>query len=486
MAEEPGSLISKDRLKRVLGRSEQGGSLPRARKTAILFAGLVLLAALVAWLDPRPSLRHVDVAMLSGSPSGRYHAVVDGFAGEVSRRKGRLINVATAGSAENIQRLIAARKSCDVHLALVQDGMLYPDGHGLELIGRLPQPESLIILGRNVDRFKVPGDLKGVRLGIGPVGSGTEQLMRRVLGAAAGLDVIVATPSIDEQLDMLERGELDLGAMVISEQARLLSDAVVRRNLDILAMPNVDSLPRHLPFARVGVIEAGQLDYVRLLPRVDKQVLQIDTLIVGNGCAANGALQGLMVAAAELSPTFVRHNRGAPNQTRLPMNSVAQSFFKDEGPDVLGTYAPWAVDIMPLPTWIQIGVAISLLFSAMGVAHRFRLWRVDAQRVRLESEIPELFGPGTTVGAIAEMPADPRHAAPEARARLDGLMARLGSLAERCRRQSLSVLVPMGEEMSYRYQETLIYDLITALRLYRDRLPTGPGAQPPLPGAPRI
>jgi hypothetical protein len=33
------------------------------------------------------------------------------------------------------------------------------------------------------------------------------------------------------------------------------------------------------------------------------------------------------------------------------------------------------------------------------------------------------------------------------------------------------VLVPMGEEMSYRYQETLIHDLLHALRLYRDRLP---------------
>jgi len=31
--------------------------------------------------------------------------------------------------------------------------------------------------------------------------------------------------------------------------------------------------------------------------------------------------------------------------------------------------------------------------------------------------------------------------------------------------------VPMGEEMSYRYQETLISDLIAALRQYRDRLP---------------
>ena len=155
------------------------------------------------------------------------------------------------------------------------------------------------------------------------------------------------------------------------------------------------------------------------------------------------------------------------------MNGVAQSFYKEEGPDLLGTYAPWAVDIMPLPTWIQIGVAISLLFSAMGMGHRFRLWRVDADRVKLESEIPGLFGAGTTLGAIAEMPVDPRHATPEARARIDALIARLSALAERCRRQSLSVLVPMGEEMSYRYQETLISDLITALRMYRDKLPAG-------------
>jgi len=108
------------------------------------------------------------------------------------------------------------------------------------------------------------------------------------------------------------------------------------------------------------------------------------------------------------------------------------------------------------------------------MAHRFRLWRVDAHRVRLESEIPGLFGAGTTVGTIAEMPADPRHATPEAVARIDSLMARLSALAQRCRRQSLSMLVPMGEEMSYRYQETLISELITALRLYRDRLPTSP------------
>jgi hypothetical protein len=411
--------------------------------------------------------------VLSGSPTGHYHAIVDGFAKEVSRRKGRLVNVPTAGSAENIQRLIAARTSCDLHFALVQGGMAYPEGHGLELIGRLPKPESLIILGRNPDRFRMPADLKGVRMGIGPVGSGTEQFMRRVLLELDGLDIVVSTQPIDQQLDMLERGELELGAMVISEDANLLAEAVVRRKLDILAMPNVDSLARRLPFARSGAIEAGQLDYVRQLPGADKPVLQIDTLIVGNGCASTGTTQGLLTAVAMLSPTFVRHNKGEPNLSGLPMASVAQNFFKDEGPDLLGTYAPWAVDIMPLPTWLQIGVAISVLFSVMGMGHRFRLWRVDANRVKLESEIPELFGAGTTVGAIAERPADPRHATPEVKARIDHLMAQLTALADRCRKYSLSVLVPMGDEMSYRYQESLISDLITALRQYRDRLPAG-------------
>jgi hypothetical protein len=82
---------------------------------------------------------------------------------------------------ENARRLIDDAKSCKVHFALVQNGIAYPDGHQLELIGRLPRPESLVILGRNVERIREPADLKGLRIGIGPAGSGTEEMMRRVL-----------------------------------------------------------------------------------------------------------------------------------------------------------------------------------------------------------------------------------------------------------------------------------------------------------------
>jgi len=134
--------------------------------------------------------------------------------------------------------------------------------------------------------------------------------------------------------------------------------------------------------------------YSRQLPREDKKVLQIDALIVGNGCAPDGVTQQFLTAVAEVYPAFVGHNKGRPNLTGLPMSPVAGNFYSAEGPDLLGKYAPWAVDIMPMPTWIQLGVAFSILFSGMALWHRFRLWRIDANRVKLEREVEALLVPG--------------------------------------------------------------------------------------------
>jgi hypothetical protein len=259
--------------------------------------------------------------------------------------------------------------------------------------------------------------------------------------------------------------------MVIDEEATLLVDAVARRNLQIMHMPDGGSLARHLPFAREGVIEVGQIDFMRTLPREDKKVLQVDALIVGNGCAPDGVTQGFLTAVAEVFPTFVSHNKGQPNRTGLPLATVAGNFYNADGPDLFGKYLPWAVDIMPLATWIQLGVAFSALFSGMGLWHRFHVWRVDANRVKIEREIAALFPPGATIDSIAEMPLDARYLLPDAGAQIDDLMLRLRALAERCRKQSLSVLVPMGAEIYYRYQETMIANLLRALRLCKERLP---------------
>jgi len=469
-------LIPKPRLDRVLGLPERAQRLSTATKTALLFAALALIAAAVAVIDPRPSLRHVKVAIASGAPTGQYHATVARIAGEVGREKGRVDNLASAGSVENVARLVAARRSCEVHFALVQDGVDWPRDVGLELIGRLPRAETLLLLGRGADRIRSVDDLRGLRVGIGPDGSGTAALARRVLAPLAELGMTLSTQPIDEQLDRLQRGELDLGAMVIDEDATLAVEAVRTRGLQIVDMPDAAALARRLGFATAGTIVAGQYDYVRRLPRETKRVLRVDTLLVGNGCASLSRTQGLMTAVAAVFPTFVRHNRGEPNATGLPMNPVARGFFDDEGPDVMGRFAPWLVDLMPSASWMQLVVGVSMLFSVMTLWHRFRLWRIDALRVQIERDVPALFGAGTTVGDIEAMAPSERHRGDETRAAVDGLIERLSALSARCRRHSLSVVVPMGQEMSYRYQETLVSDLTHALRAFRERL--GPPAPP--------
>ncbi len=61
---ESSRFLPRQRLMRVIGSRGQGGRLSPGQKTLLFFAVLLLLAALLAWLDPRPTLRHVNLTML--------------------------------------------------------------------------------------------------------------------------------------------------------------------------------------------------------------------------------------------------------------------------------------------------------------------------------------------------------------------------------------------------------------------------------------
>src|SRR5215470_16966284 len=102
--------------------------------------------------------------------------------------------------------------------------MDWPAGPALELIGRLSKAESLVFLGPDADRIRTLLDLRGKRIGIGPIGSGTEHVARQVLAPLTGLNLRVSTPTIEAQLAQLTAGELDLGALVIYENNTVITE----------------------------------------------------------------------------------------------------------------------------------------------------------------------------------------------------------------------------------------------------------------------
>jgi TRAP-type uncharacterized transport system substrate-binding protein len=434
--------------------------------------GLVLLVVgavglLISRIDFRHDMSHMRVRVLSGAPEGNYHASVARLAQAAALRRGTIENVASVGSAENVARLAA--HGCGAEFALAQDGTTWAPG--LQLIGRFAKPESVLFLGRKGDAVQTFADLRDQRIGIGPAGSGTDVVARQLfaLPDLARLGVTLSNHPIEDQLAMASRGELDLAVVVIDADAPLIEEWVGRRGLQIASFATAHAVARRLPHIKTGTVHAGNYDAVQGVPSTDRTVMRIETLLVGNGCAGRVATGDLLTLVSSEHPDFLRHNQDTPNTTGLALAPAAADFFTNGGLQMADEYVPWLVDVMPPANWAYVVMAVSLLFNAMGAGHRFRLWRIDAARVKLEGDLGRFFPPSTTLGDIQRTGPDKTRTTPETMEAIDQLIHDLEELAARSRRYSLSVLVPMGQEMAYRYQEGVIYETIAVLREFLGR-----------------
>src|ERR1700758_1243760 len=136
------------------------------RVLLIALAVLALVAGLFYYLVSGDyAFLRADV--LTGAPTGAYHALGDRLAARAHKKNGHLKVVSTVGSVENIARLVGENGKCVPAFAFVQDGVPAPANAGLQTLGRLPQPESLFLFarrGRAINSFE---DLKGASVGVG-------------------------------------------------------------------------------------------------------------------------------------------------------------------------------------------------------------------------------------------------------------------------------------------------------------------------------
>src|SRR5215475_11601570 len=150
-------------------------------RVSLLLVAAAAVAAIASAFGIAHDYGYLHASILTGSPGGHYHALATRLADRAKRQHGTLIVVATAGSIENVRLASAARGGCAEKFALVQDGTPVRGDARLELLGRLPEPESLLLLGKPDNAFHSFPDLRGALIGIGPEGSGTAHLMRQLL-----------------------------------------------------------------------------------------------------------------------------------------------------------------------------------------------------------------------------------------------------------------------------------------------------------------
>jgi TRAP-type uncharacterized transport system substrate-binding protein len=461
-----------------LGAAWRGRGLVRVLLLVVVAA---IVAAIASAFGIARDYGYLHASILTGSPGGQYHALATHLADRAKREHGTLTVISTAGSIENVTRLANSPGGCSEKFALVQDGTPVPAEARLELLGRLPDPESLLLLGRTGRIFSTFADLRGASIGIGPEGSGTAYLMGQLFEDPdlRALDVRLSHHELPEQAQLVAQGKLDLAAFVMDEDAEFLRTVIRRYGLDIVSPQDLQGLVGRYSWLSLGRIPAGRYDLVHPIPAIDKQVVRLKTLLIASPCAQRAdRIALLMLTAAEL-PGFVRSNPPGPTSpaTVLPLAPEARQFFLTGEPEIADRYFPWLVNLMSPAYWVYLFMALTVLFNALKGFSRFRLWRIDATREKLETGLKELVNPGLTHAQLRAVPAEEAMASPERRAAAQAIMDRLAELRARCQRQTSSLVTPMGDEMFYRYQQSLIDEATTTLGALLQRPPTP--ASPP-------
>jgi TRAP-type uncharacterized transport system substrate-binding protein len=444
------------------GAKWYSGGLVRLALIALAASGLVALASIFGIAR---DYGYLHAALLTGTPGGRYHALGTSFADRASRGHGSLAVVSTAGSIDNVRRLSETRDGCAATFAFLQDGTPVPSGASLEVLGRLPQTESLLLLGKRDRSFSTFADLRGASIGIGPEGSGTAYLMRQLFEDRdlRDLGVRLSEHDLEDQARLVAQGQLDLAAVVMEEDAEFIRAAVRKDNLDIVAPQGLEGLVKRHPWLELGRIPAGRYDLEHPTPSADRIVAHVDTLVVASPCARRAERIALLTLLSGELPGFVRANppKSTDSDTALPLAAEARQFFVTGEPEMADRYFPWLVNLMSPVYWVYLVMAVTVLFNAMRGFSRFRLWRIDAAREKLKRRIGELTQSSRPGNVAAHTKEAPTQLSADEASR--DILQQLSELRGRCQRYTGSVVTPMGDEMFYRYQESLIDNLANAL-----------------------
>jgi TRAP-type uncharacterized transport system substrate-binding protein len=456
-----------------------GGRKAWARSLLIAL-GVLALAAGILWYTVSGDYAFLKASVLTGAPTGAYHALGDRLAARALKKNGHLKVVATAGSVENIARLVGEDGKCVPAFAFVQDGVPAPADAGLQTLGRLPQPESLFLLARRGRAINTFDDMKGASVGIGPEGSGTTYLMQQLMENSdlRGLGLKPSNHDLEAQAGLVRDGELDLAASVMNENAEMVRTLVNKYDLEIVAPADIEGLVARDKWLRLGRIPAGYYDIAKPIPATDKLVAQVDTLVMTNACVHRAERVAFLMLLGEEFPNFVRVNPppSAKSQDTAPLADEAREFFASGEPEIADKYFPWLVNLMSPAYWIYLVMAGTVLFNASDVYSRFRLWRIDANRALLESRLKALAYPGLseeqikkrahsgiTREQIKALPPETVIQTPQERKAAEDLMTDFDALRRRCEEQLTSYVTPMGSEIYYRYQEGLIDEARAAL-----------------------
>jgi len=351
-------------------------------------AALMVIAAFVLafqFIKPAPPDR---VVMATGGVDGAYHAFATRYAEFLAREGITLELRPTAGTVENLALL----RSGEVSLAMVQGGV--DDGDSapqLLSLGSLYY-EPLWLFYRKDVPLEQLRDLAGRRLAVGPEGSGTRALVRRLLrdngvGESAWVDL-----GGQEALDALLSADVDAAFFVISAESDLVDRLLRHPDIALADFSRADAYTRRYRFLNSLELPEGVVDLAANIPHKTVRLLAPTANLVADSELHPAVIDLLLQAASEV------HRSGGwfegqdefpmPGLLALPLSKDAERFYK-HGPPFLQRYLPfWAASLVDRLKVMLLPLLV-LLFPLLKVMPPIYTWRMRARVYRWYDELEQ-------------------------------------------------------------------------------------------------
>ena len=286
------------------------------------------------------------IGLATGETSGTYYPLGAALAGLLNKDvPGLNVSVQSSpGAVANIE-LLASGKA---ELAFVQSDIAYYATNGLEMYQGKPvtnltglaslYAETVQLVTLEASGFKTIGALKGRRIAVGPVGSGTEANARQILElhGITYKDIAVQNLPFKEAIAALRDGRADAAFVTAGYPTAAIFDIAAQKKLALLPLEpaRLDALIAKYPFYTVATIPAGTY------PGVDKAVVTVSVralLVATDKVDAELGYKISKALYANPDRLHAAHAQGvnvtkATAQTgmTLPLNAGAEKFYQEK------------------------------------------------------------------------------------------------------------------------------------------------------------
>jgi TRAP transporter TAXI family solute receptor len=344
----------------------------------------IVAACVVAYLlvDPTPP-RVVTIS--TGQENSAYEVFGKKYAAALGKHGIKLILKPSAGSLDNLQAL----NKGDVDLGFVQSGSTNQDEaerRGLISIGSLFTEPVWLFLREGVKVNELT-QLKGLKINLGPEGSGVPRLFQQVL-AANGVEPrdlqVSALENTPATVELLE-GRIDGLVFSSAPDAPLIQMLLITPGIKLFDFAQAEAYTRRLPFLTHVVLPRGIVDLGRDLPAKDYHLIAPTATLVAREDLHPALVDLLVQAASNIhggAGWFQQQGQfPSPAYTEIPVAHEAAKFYKD-GPPFLQRYMSfWLANFFDR-MWVLVVALGALILPLSKVVPPLYVWRIRSRVFR--------------------------------------------------------------------------------------------------------